>query len=264
MKFSTRSIEEIFGFFITCAFCKGMFWLRIPHFIQARTMVFKPHSDAIKHIEGYFTEYYNNENYVNITGKRGSDNDVTEKTEGFCIYKEGETQSYIVNNRCDFSELDAIDITASRDKALLALILTLGTAWLGLQIFNFRKSPYLKPFIRELISDYALAFSVIVFSLIGAIGFKAIILEQFTSVPLDKLTITVTDLSVLGPKHWGIAIGLGFCLSLLFFMDQNISAALVNTPANKLKKGAAYHLDLFVVALINIPLSFLGEHIKMS
>ena len=25
MKFSTRSIEEIFGFFITCAFCKGWF-----------------------------------------------------------------------------------------------------------------------------------------------------------------------------------------------------------------------------------------------
>ena len=31
----------------------------------------------------------------------------------------------------------------------------------------------------------------------------------------------------------GLAVGLGFCLSLLFFMDQNISAALVNTPANK-------------------------------
>lgn len=77
-------------------------------------------------------------------------------------------------------------------------------------------------------------------------------------MPLKDLTVTLTDLSVLGPKHWGIAIGLGFCLSLLFFMDQNISAALVNTPQNKLKKGAAYHLDLFVVAIINIPLSLLG------
>ena len=50
----------------------------------------------------------------------------------------------------------------------------LGTAWLGLQIFNFRKSPFLKPFVRELISDYALAMSVIVFSLVGAVGFSAI------------------------------------------------------------------------------------------
>ena len=29
------------------------------------------------------------------------------------------------------------------------------------------------------------------------------------------------------------AAGLGFSLSLLFFMDQNISSALVNTPNNK-------------------------------
>ena len=144
--------------------------------------------------------------------------------------------------------------------ALLALILTLGTAWLGLQIFNFRKSPFLKPFIRELISDYALAFAVIVFSLIGAIGFSEIELKSFKTVPLDQLQITLTDMSKLRGKHWAVAIGLGFCLSLLFFMDQNISAALVNTPANKLKKGAAYHLDLFVVALINIPLSLLGNY----
>ena len=161
----------------------------------------------------------------------------------------------------------------------MALILTLGTAWLGLQIFNFRKSPYLKPFIRELISDYALAFAVIVFSLIGAIGFSEIQLKSFKTVPLEQLQITLTgkvekilkkkskisffqhysDMSKLSGKHWGVAIGLGFCLSLLFFMDQNISAALVNTPSNKLKKGAAYHLDLFVVALINIPLSLLGK-----
>lgn len=28
-------------------------------------------------------------------------------------------------------------------------------------------------------------------------------------------------------------MGLGFSLSLLFFMDQNISAAMVNNPCNK-------------------------------
>lgn len=30
-----------------------------------------------------------------------------------------------------------------------------------------------------------------------------------------------------------ISFGLGFTLSLLFFMDQNISAAMVNAPQNK-------------------------------
>ena len=46
-------------------------------------------------------------------------------------------------------------------------------------------------------------------------------------------------------------MGLGFSLSLLFFMDQNISAAMVDSPDNKLVKGNAYHWDLMVVGLIN-------------
>lgn len=48
-----------------------------------------------------------------------------------------------------------------------------------------------------------------------------------------------TELFILAPLHtlpWPAVIaaaGLGFSLSLLFFMDQNISSALVNTPSNK-------------------------------
>jgi sodium borate transporter 11 len=45
----------------------------------------------------------------------------------------------------------------------------------------------------------------------------------FTSAPLHKLPW----MAVLG------AMGMGFSLSLLFFMDQNISEAMVNSPDNK-------------------------------
>merc|ERR1719331_2631992 len=51
---------------------------------------------------------------------------------------------------------------------------------------------------------------------------------------------------------------LGFSLSILFFMDQNISAAMVNSPENHLKKGNAYHWDLVVVAIINLITSIFG------
>ena len=46
---------------------------------------------------------------------------------------------------------------------------------------------------------------------------------RFEIAPIDQLPIT------------GIltAMGLGFTLSLLFFMDQNISAAMVNAPQNR-------------------------------
>ena len=42
--------------------------------------------------------------------------------------------------------------------------------------------------------------------------------------------ITMEDLPITAVFA---AMGLGFCLSLLFFMDQNISAALVNAPQNR-------------------------------
>ncbi|OQR76210.1 sodium bicarbonate transporter protein 11-like, partial [Tropilaelaps mercedesae] len=55
-----------------------------------------------------------------------------------------------------------------------------------------------------------------------------------------------------------ISVGLGLALSLLFVLDQNISVALVDTPAHKLTKGSAYDWDIFVVALLNAFLSMFG------
>ncbi|CAF3878917.1 unnamed protein product [Rotaria magnacalcarata] len=40
--------------------------------------------------------------------------------------------------------------------------------------------------------------------------------------------------------------------------DQNIAGAIVNSPANKLKKGKAFHIDLFVIAILNGWLSLFG------
>jgi hypothetical protein len=39
-------------------------------------------------------------------------------------------------------------------------------------------------------------------------------------------------------------------LTALFFMDQNISVRLVNSPDNKLKKGPAYNVDLVALGVI--------------
>ena len=55
-----------------------------------------------------------------------------------------------------------------------------------------------------------------------------------------------------------LSLLLGLALSILFFIDQNISAALVDAPSNRLQKGEAYHWDLLVVAILNIFLSLLG------
>ena len=47
-------------------------------------------------------------------------------------------------------------------------------------------------------------------------------------------------------------------LAILFFLDQNITVRTVNSPANKLRKGPAYHLDLMVLGLITGLVSITG------
>ena len=71
---------------------------------------------------------------------------------------------------------------------------------------------------------------------------------EFSSASFKSLTVE----SVF------VSMALGFALSLLFFMDQNISAAMVNNPSNNLKKGSAYHWDLLIVGVLNAFLSVFG------
>jgi len=47
-------------------------------------------------------------------------------------------------------------------------------------------------------------------------------------------------------------------LAALFFLDQNISALLVNRPENRLFKGPGYHLDLLIVAVLVAGTSIFG------
>ena len=124
-------------------------------------------------------------------------------------------------------------------------------------LLNFTKTPYFPAGKRELLSDYALPVAVIVFSAIGSGVFKDVSLKPFD---YQTGTFDFTPVAFKELSH-GAVLGaalLGFSLSILFFMDQNISAAMVNSPENKLKKGNAYHWDLIVVSIINAILSVFG------
>ncbi|KAL3878327.1 hypothetical protein ACJMK2_030690 [Sinanodonta woodiana] len=142
-----------------------------------------------------------------------------------------------------------------RDVSLLYLLLLLGTLWLGVTIFNFTKTPYLNAGKREMLADYALPVSVIIMSIIGAIGFRDVSMRKsFESRRTEKIFQTAPFWDLSPGAVFG-AMGLGLCLSLLFFMDQNIASALVNAPHNKIKKGTAYHWDLLIIGVINGVLS---------
>uniref|UniRef100_A0A663DJL9 Solute carrier family 4 member 11 n=1 Tax=Aquila chrysaetos chrysaetos TaxID=223781 RepID=A0A663DJL9_AQUCH len=149
------------------------------------------------------------------------------------------------------------DVHYGRETAVLSLMLMLGTLWLGHTLYQFKKSPYLHARVREILSDCALPISVLTFSAVGSYIFKEIEMSKFNYNPSESLFVLapVQSLSIGSVMS---AMGLGFLLSMLFFIEQNIVASLTNAPENRLVKGTAYHWDLLLVALINTGLSIFG------
>ncbi|XP_076800727.1 solute carrier family 4 member 11-like isoform X2 [Clavelina lepadiformis] len=225
MKYSSRSTEEIFGFFIALAFT----------------------ADAVKATIKNFEKNYHFKDMVSLGVTSTAPMVTTSNTTDFFT-----PAPYNMTEGC---ELLGDKLKCYKpEESILFLFLMLGTLWLGMTILRFDESQFLSATKREILADYALPISVVCLSFIGAYLFRAIDLENFNVEPGKNLFI-LAPVSELPPlAHLG-AMGLGLCLSCLFFVDQNVSAAIVNAPANKLKKGPAYHWDLLVIGLINVVLS---------
>ncbi|XP_027692328.1 sodium bicarbonate transporter-like protein 11 isoform X1 [Vombatus ursinus] len=144
-----------------------------------------------------------------------------------------------------------------RETALLSLLLMMGTVWLGHTLYQFKKSPYLHGRVREALSDCALPISVLTFSIVGSFVFHGIKMSKFNYNPSESL-FELAKMRSLSLGAVGSAMGLGFLLSMLFFIEQNLVAALANAPENRLVKGTAYHWDLLLIAMINMGLSLFG------
>ncbi|KAK1175388.1 sodium bicarbonate transporter-like protein 11 isoform X1 [Acipenser oxyrinchus oxyrinchus] len=143
-----------------------------------------------------------------------------------------------------------------RESAVLSLLLMLGTVWLGYTLYQFKRSPFLHAKVREVLSDCALPISVLMFSFVGSYLFLDIHLPMFTFH--DGKMFNVASFHELSPMNVVSAMGLGFLLALLIFIDQNIVVSLTNAPENRLLKGTAYHWDLMLSGLINVLMSVLG------
>ncbi|KAM6163799.1 solute carrier family 4 member 11 [Rhynchocyon petersi] len=146
---------------------------------------------------------------------------------------------------------------AGRDTAVLSLLVMLGTLWLGYTLYQFKRRPYLHPYVREIVSDLALPIAVLTFSLLTSYGFQEIEMSKFRYNPSENL-FKMARMDLLSLEAISSTMGLGFLLSMLFFIEQNLVAALTNAPENRLVKGTAYHWDLLLIALINTGLSLFG------
>ena len=229
MKFSSRATEETFGNFISIALTV----------------------DAMKHLAASFVKNYDNDACDAIDGVLDS-HAHSHHNESSGVAPLLSAMTHNITKRAAVEE----EAVCQKEVPLLYLILMLGTVWLGLTLFDFVKTPFLSPRKRELLSDYSLPVAVVVFSIIGSVGFWRVPLDRFKLN--GEYTMELVAFSELSIGGYFFSALLGFSLSILFFMDQNISAAMVNSPENHLKKGNAYHWDLVVVAIINLITSIFG------
>ncbi|CAB1445744.1 unnamed protein product [Pleuronectes platessa] len=147
------------------------------------------------------------------------------------------------------------------DITLMSFILFFGTYTCSMCLKKFKTSRFFPTTVRKLISDFAIILTIFLFCGVDA----------FVGVDTPKL-IVPSEFKPTNPKRgwfippfggnpWWVYLAAmlpALLVTILIFMDQQITAVIVNRKEHKLKKGAGYHLDLFLVAILMIICSFMG------
>ncbi|CAB1320011.1 unnamed protein product, partial [Coregonus sp. 'balchen'] len=147
------------------------------------------------------------------------------------------------------------------DLALMSFILFFGTYSMTVSLKKFKFSRYFPTKLRKLISDFSIFMAIMTFvgldRLIGLKTPKLIVPTEFKPTRPDRGWIVLP----FGKNPWWVYLASfvpALLVTILIFMDQQISAVIVNRKENKLRKGCGYHLDLFWVGVLMAVCSFLG------
>ncbi|XP_014248076.1 sodium bicarbonate cotransporter 3 isoform X2 [Cimex lectularius] len=146
------------------------------------------------------------------------------------------------------------------DVFLMSLVLFFGTFLLSIHLKDFKNASFFPSKVRQFISDFAVIIAI----------FSMTWLDYKMNLPTPKLEVPSEFKPTLPGRGWVISPFLNYWWTIplailpallgtiLIFMDQQITAVIVNRKENKLKKGCGYHLDLFVLAILIVICSVMG------
>ncbi|KAF8795352.1 electroneutral sodium bicarbonate exchanger 1-like isoform X2 [Argiope bruennichi] len=144
---------------------------------------------------------------------------------------------------------------------LMSVILFISTFGLILLLRHVKRTPFFTTKIRTLISDFAVMIAVIAMTFLDVcVGLgtpKLEVPQSFKPSSSDREWLV----PFFGNNPWWTAIVAtvpALFLTMLVFMDQQITTLIVNRKENKLKKGCGYHLDLFIIACLIAICSIFG------
>ncbi|XP_034849378.1 sodium bicarbonate cotransporter 3 isoform X7 [Mirounga leonina] len=147
------------------------------------------------------------------------------------------------------------------DVLFWCVILFFTTFFLSSFLKQFKTKRYFPTKVRSTISDFAVFLTIVIM----------VVIDYLVGVPSPKLHVPEkfepTDpsrgwiISPLGENPWWtllIAAIPALLCTILIFMDQQITAVIINRKEHKLKKGAGYHLDLLMVGVMLGVCSIMG------
>ncbi|XP_075413036.1 electrogenic sodium bicarbonate cotransporter 4 [Tenrec ecaudatus] len=147
------------------------------------------------------------------------------------------------------------------DLALLSFILFFGTYSMTLTLKKFKSSRYFPTKVRALVADFSIVFSILMFCGIDACFGLETPKLHVPSVIKPTRPDRGWFVPPFGKNPWWVypaSILPALLVTILIFMDQQITAVIVNRKENKLRKAAGYHLDLFWVGILMALCSFMG------
>ncbi|XP_046517382.1 sodium bicarbonate cotransporter 3 isoform X6 [Equus quagga] len=135
------------------------------------------------------------------------------------------------------------------DVLFWCVILFFTTFFLSSFLKQFKTKRYFPTKVRSTISDFAVFLTIVIMVaidyLVGVPSPKLHVPEKFEPTDPNRGWI----ISPLGENPWWtllIAAIPALLCTILIFMDQQITAVIINRKEHKLKKGAGYHLDLLM------------------
>ncbi|XP_041962413.1 sodium bicarbonate cotransporter 3 isoform X5 [Alosa sapidissima] len=147
------------------------------------------------------------------------------------------------------------------DVLFWSIILFFTTFFLSSFLKQFKTKRYFPTKVRSTISDFAIFLTIMIMVLV----------DYLVGIPSPKLHVPDTFEPTSKHRGWLIsplgsnptwtllaaAIPALLC-TILIFMDQQITAVIINRKEHKLKKGCGYHLDLLIVAVMLGVCSIMG------
>uniref|UniRef100_A0A8C5ZB87 Anion exchange protein n=1 Tax=Marmota marmota marmota TaxID=9994 RepID=A0A8C5ZB87_MARMA len=147
------------------------------------------------------------------------------------------------------------------DIAFFSLLLFLTSFLFAMALKHVRTSRFFPSVVRKVLSDFSSVLAILLgCSLDAFLGLatpKLLVPREFKPTLPGRGWLV----SPFGTNPWWLTVAAtlpALLLSILIFMDQQITAVILNRKEYRLRKGAGFHLDLFCVAVLMLLTSVLG------